>query len=451
MLGIHRLGRDLDLIHACNLDRRAAPVKRAGPRASTLRARLGRFIVMVMLRPRTLKLLLLLSGVLALPIQAQRTPRRPRLSGDADTNDAVSYFQLGAERLERNPGSAADAFWWAARLDPLSAQVWYGQYQAQLARDPSRYVRYVLREQRALQVPEVLAIDSLRLRAIALDPFFRRGLEEPLLKSYARESTPRDQFMGRGDAISDPEQVAQMERYFRETDPYLAGVFSYTHGELRDAVRYWGNALASHEHDWMWAERGQAFVEMRQMDSARANFTHAIDRARSGTGDEIHHVWETPAAYQVALGRVLEDTRNWAAARDAYQNATAANTAYYPAWLRLGILGLRTGDSAGAVEALKRALELQHDDYFAHVTLGAALGNRGDRDSSLAHLRRATAIEPWASGGWLLLGRALDAANDSTQAVASYQKYLALAPRNDPARLVAVRRIEVLQPTGARP
>ncbi|MFI5213350.1 MAG: tetratricopeptide repeat protein [Gemmatimonadales bacterium] len=402
-----------------------------------------------MVRLRTLRFLLLLTGAMALPLEAQRAPRRPHLSGDADTNDAVSYFQLGAERLERNPGAAADAFWWAARLDPLSAQVWYGQYQAQLARDPSRYVRYVLREARTLQVPEVVAIDSLRLRAIALDPFVHRGLEEPLLKAYARESIPRDEFLGRGDAISDPEQVAQMERYFRETDPYLAGVFAYSHGELSSAVRYWGNALASREHDWMWAERGAAFVELRQMDSARANFTHAIDRARGG--DELHHVWETSAAYQCALGRVLEDTRNWAAARDAYQNATAANASYYPAWLRLGVLGLRTGDTTSAIDALKRELGLQPDDYFAHVTLGAALGNRGERDSSLAHLRRATEIEPWASGSWLLLARALDTSNDSTHAIASFQRYLALAPRNDPARLIAGRRIELLQPAAARP
>jgi tetratricopeptide (TPR) repeat protein len=299
-------------------------------------------------------------------------------------------------------------------------------------------------------VPEVRAIDSLRLRALALDPFVRRGLEEPLLKSYARESIPRDQFMGRGDAISDPEQVAQMERYFRETDPYLAGVFSYSHGELRDAVRYWGNALNSHQHDWMWAERAAVFVELRQMDSARANLTHAIDRAR-GDADEAHHVWETAAAYQCAMGRVLEDTRDWAAARDAYQNAAAANAAYYPAWLRLGILDLRTGDTASAIAALRRELELQPDDYFAHVTLGASLGNRGERDSSLAHLRRATELEPWASGSWLLLARVLDAAKDTAQAVASFQKYVALAPRNDPARLVAGQRIEQLQPGAARP
>jgi tetratricopeptide (TPR) repeat protein len=406
---------------------------------------------MAMVRLRTLRLLLLLGGVLALPLEAQRAPRRPRLSGDADTNDAVSYFQLGTERLERDPNGAAAAFWWATRLDPLSAQVWYGQYQAQLAQNGSRYVRYVLREARGLQTPEIAAIDSLRLRAIALDPFMHRGLEDPLLKVYARESVPRDQFMGRGDAITDPEQVHQMERYFVETDPYLAGLFSYSRGELRDAVRYWGNALSSHEHDWMWAERAVAFVELRQLDSARANLTHAIDRARNGRGDEPHHVWETPAAYQCALGRVLEDMRNWAAARDAYQNATAANAAYYPAWLRLGVLGLRTGDTASALDALTRVLQLQPNDYFAHVTLGAALSNRGQRDSALAHLRRATEIEPWASGGWLLLGRALDAAGDSSQAVAALQKYVALAPRNDPPRLLAGRRIELLQPSAARP
>jgi tetratricopeptide (TPR) repeat protein len=389
---------------------------------------------------------------LAAPIRGQQAPRRPRLASDADTNDAVSYYQLGVDRLERNPDAAAAAFYWATRLDPLSAHVWYGQYVAQLAHNASRLVRYVLRETRTMQSPEVMAIDSLRFKALALDPFVRRGLEEPLLKMYAHEAIPRDQFALTTNQLSDPEQVRQMESYFQQTDPYLRGLFAYGRGEMGDALRYIGNALASHEIDWMWAERAAVFFEVRQLDSARANMSRAVELAHGGGGGEVRHVWETRAAYLCALGRILEETRNWAGAREAYQDAYAANAAFYPALLRIGILGLRTGDTASALQSLRRVTEIVPNDFFAQATLGAIMHNRGQRDSAVAHLRRATEIEPLAAGGWLLLGRAYDAAGDTAQTIAAFQRYLALAPRNDAARLLAGRRLEQLQPgPAARP
>ena len=116
------------------------------------------------------------------------------------------------------------------------------------------------------------------------------------------------------------------------------------------------------------------------------------------------------------------------------------------------VIGLGgTGDSATAISAFAHELEILPNDYFGHVTLGTILANRGQRDSALVHLRRATEIEPWASGSWLLLSRALDAAGDTAQTVATLQRYLALAPRNDAARLLATRRVEQLQPAAARP
>src|SRR5262249_5617463 len=163
----------------------------------------------------------------------------------------------------------------------------YAQYVAQLAHNASRLVHYVLREPRYVRSPELIAVDSLRLRAIALDPFVRRSLEEPLLKIYSRESSPRDQFITQALAISGPERVRQMEQYLSETAPYLRGVLAYARGFLREAVQYWGNALSSHQHDWMWAERAQAFFELRQFDSARANISRAVDMARAG--DDTRH------------------------------------------------------------------------------------------------------------------------------------------------------------------
>jgi len=328
--------------------------------------------------------------------------------------------------------------------------VWYGAYAAQLAHNAPRLVKYLLRDPRAMSSPEIAAIDSLRLRALALDPFVRRGVEEPLLKMYAHEAVPRDAFQLTTNELSDPEQVRQMERFFAETDPYLRGLFGYTHGELREALQYWGNALSSHQHDWLWAERAAVFFELRQLDSARACIDRALERGRGGSED-LHHVWETPAGYQLALGRILEEQRNWAGARDAYQNAYATNTRFYPAFLRLGVLGLRSGDTATALAALAQEVTIVPDDYFAHATLGAVLNNRGQRDSALAHLRRATEIEPLSAGGWLLLGRAYDAAGDSTQALGALQRFLALAPRNDVGRLLATRRVAQLGGAPPRP
>ena len=96
-------------------------------------------------------------------------------------------------------------------------------------------------------------------------------------------------------------------------------------------------------------------------------------------------------------------------------------------------------DDAGAAQLIGGVVASSGEDQSVSED-----ANRGRRDSSLAHLRRATAIEPWASGSWLLLARALDAASDTAQTIAAFQRYIALAPRNYAARLLATRRIEQL-------
>jgi tetratricopeptide (TPR) repeat protein len=381
------------------------------------------------------------------PLAAQR---RPRLPAAADTNDAVSYFNLGLERLERDPDAAAGAFYWASRLDPMSAQTWYGQYIAQLISNPSRLVKYVLRETRTMTSREVRAIDSLRLRAAALDPFFHRGLDQLLLEVYGREAIPRDQWVIGSTSLSDPELVRQLERYFAETDQFASGLLSYSRGDLADAARHWAILLARHESDFVWAERAGALVELRLLDSARANMGRAIELSRAGTPDS-RHSFETRAAFRVGLARILEEERNWAGSRAGYQDAYASDPGFYPAWLRAGLLGLRTGDTATAIMALAHVLTLVPNDFVAHATLGTVFHNLGQHDSALAHLRRATEIEPWASAGWLLLGRAIDGVSDTASAVATYEHYIALAPRGEAGRLLATRRLAQLRPATPHP
>ena len=56
----------------------------------------------------------------ALPasLHAQNAPKRPRLVAGADTNAASAYYAQGLRLIQIQPRGAADAFFWAAQLDP---------------------------------------------------------------------------------------------------------------------------------------------------------------------------------------------------------------------------------------------------------------------------------------------------------------------------------------------
>jgi len=62
----------------------------------------------------------------ALTLQGQdskkREPKRPKLDAGRDTNSAGAYHQHGMLHLAKRPQVAADAFYWAARLDPSIAE-----------------------------------------------------------------------------------------------------------------------------------------------------------------------------------------------------------------------------------------------------------------------------------------------------------------------------------------
>src|SRR5690348_18430900 len=85
------------------------------------------------------------AGLLLTPshVDAQdRAPDRPRLETSADTNDAYAYYNLGLAKLDRDPDKAADAFYWAARLNPGWAEAYYARRVALLLKDPRRPLRY---------------------------------------------------------------------------------------------------------------------------------------------------------------------------------------------------------------------------------------------------------------------------------------------------------------------
>src|SRR5947207_9509235 len=72
----------------------------------------------------------------ALQAQGGKVPKRPNLEEGADTNFAPAYYEFGMRKIERDPQKAADAFYWATRLDPAWAQPVYARRIALLMADP---------------------------------------------------------------------------------------------------------------------------------------------------------------------------------------------------------------------------------------------------------------------------------------------------------------------------
>lgn len=394
--------------------------------------------------PRHPVLALFLLATLAGGAEAQRVPRRPRLAADADTNDAIVYFQLGLARVERNADEAAAAFYWAGRLDPASPQALYAQSVALLLADPQRLVRWVHRDERTLRSPAILAIDSLRFRAEMQDPFLHRGMEEALLVSYSKNAVRQDAFVTRSTSAGTSGLAAATEQYFEQEDPALRGLLYYSRNLLRDAQQYWTIALRARDVDNVWADRARAFYEVRQADSALAGYQNALRFSRRAEADP-HHVYESRAVWQYAIGRILEDRRNLEGAREAYERAFAEDEGYYPAMLRLGLVALQTGDTVGAIGALARATTGPNVQFFALTSAATVLSHLQRTDRSVPILRRATDVEPYAATGWLLLGRELVNARDTTGAIAAFEKYLAIAPRNDLSRASTTQALAALR------
>ena len=95
-------------------------------------------------------LLLLVAGPGAsLGAQSKKTkgdeaPPRPRFTIARDSNSAAAYYYHGLQVLGKKPYEAADAFYWAARLDPQWADPIYARRVALLMKYETSLVSYVM-------------------------------------------------------------------------------------------------------------------------------------------------------------------------------------------------------------------------------------------------------------------------------------------------------------------
>ncbi|HEX6372781.1 MAG TPA: tetratricopeptide repeat protein [Longimicrobium sp.] len=336
---------------------------------------------------------------------AQPEPARPALSRGADPNDWEAYFDEGTRHFERFPTRSAEAFYWAARLDPTRAEPLFAQWATFYARDWGLWLGYVDEEERVLRRPEVLANQELRERAYYRNPFVHRGFEAALWSRLGRQL----RWDGAARAFLD---------YGRAEFPQAAAGFGRVvrANPVRNArFRYW---------------RALAFVGGRQYDSAGVELSLLLETLRTEDEVRMREYYDSKALLEYALGMLHEVRGRPAEARAAWERALVEDLAMYPARAALGRLSLRERRVEEAVEHLALAVEIAPGDPVMHYEHGNALMAARRRDEAIAAYQRATELEPYWAAPYLPLGVALDHAGQPERAAAALRAYLERAPRS---------------------
>lgn len=410
-------------------------------------------------RLRRLRRLAALAGALFLAprLPAQDVPPRPRLPEGVDTNSALAYYQLGTQRLEgivsgrgvlrgrptvrfvnRSPRDAYAAFYWASRLEPLSARAAFGQSVALLMMDDRLLAGYLERDGRTLASPAARRVDSLMKRAFTLDPFVYSDLREVAWLRYVEYQSGTGQ------------QLRVLPT--NALDPEDRGLVLYGRGDFRAALDEWRWALRQAPAAyWVHAYRARAFYHLHELDSARAASRSALDGARAADARRAPHAYESRELWEYSLGWVLARQENRVAAGEAYQRALIDNLGFHAAHLRLAMIALGAGDTLMALTELARGLAITEDDYALQLTAGELLLSAGRPDSALIHLAHAARLEPYAPAPALAQARALEALGRTAAAADAYDRFLALA-RRDEAQVPVVReRVAALRAAGSPP
>lgn len=391
---------------------------------------------------------LLLLALWSVPLPGQDVPRRPTLPDQADTNNAATYYQWGIDELDRSPGRAADAFYWAARLAPTWPDPWYAQWVARVL-DNRRLLSSVV-EGRAYrdQSAQRLQIDSLYLRAHLLDPFLYRGLDEKLLLQHFRRQIDRE--LARRNV--DPWNVDP-----REIDLYVT---QWLNSNAREDVQAWrayqernfiraldlyGRVLAESPGDASaHRQRAGMFYILQDFDSARVELQAALDASRARDPGTVVPIYEATTMIEYGLAQVLDAMGDSTGARAVYSRVADGDETFYPARVQLGHHALAAGDTAAAISEMRSAVASGTTDPTPYLALGYVLHGLGQHDEAAALFRRVLELEPYWAAPHLFLGATLEELGDLAGARRQYETFLERASQPDPQRPWVEARVAAL-------
>ena len=374
--------------------------------------------------------------------QPARQPDRPELPAGADRNDPWTYYRIGQSTVKREPGKAADAFYWAARLNPVWAEAYYGRRVALLLRDPRRLTRYLSGDRGVTKSKEAMEIDSLYVYAFTLNPFLGPQLEHLLVEAMIDEISRQAGNSGGGS----PLMIASSLQNYLSGSPAWAAVMAYSDGRYDDALSLYAKAIGrAREKGGLLAERGRLFYQMGQHDSAFVNLTQALVEMRKADKDDLVFLYQSKALMEERIGLIERVKGNKVAAREAFGRALAEDLSYFPAHVQLAYLGLESGDAVTVMNEMDLAVEIKPDDPGIRYQYGYALGSLDKLKEAEIQLKKAIELDPDFAAPHFVLADVYQATKRKPEAIKEYEAFLALAAKNDTRRDEADQMAAILR------
>jgi tetratricopeptide (TPR) repeat protein len=373
----------------------------------------------------------------------ERQPERPELPVGSDRNDPWSYYRLAQSQLRNDPERAANAFYWAARLNPTWAEAFYGRRVALLLRDPRRLSRYMRGDKGVVRSKETQAIDSLYLKALTLNPFLGPQLDymilDALINQFSTELANR--------SGASPSAISfELQRYLSEGPAEWRALMAYREGRFGDALELYAKAIArSRDKAPLMAERGRLFYQIGQHDSALVELKRAVEEMRKEDKKDLVFFYQSKALMEERIGLIHRAKGNVDAAREAFGRALEEDLSYYPAHVQLAYLGLEGGDTAAVTNEMDLAIQIKPDDAGIRFAYGYALGSLNRLKEAEPQLRKAIELAPDFATPHFVLGDVLQAGARRAEALKEFETFLALAAAGDPRREEASQMVAVLR------
>lgn len=383
----------------------------------------------------------------ARPLGAQRLGPEPRAKRSAfvsDTNDANALYEWGMRTIASDPTRAADAFYWAARIDPAFAEPLYGRRAAVLLGDPT-IVRELITLGSKRPSAKLEALDSLQLRALSLNPFLYRRFDRLLLVAFVTESVRR---RPGGDQLDATQLTYEIQQLINGTDDYeLAAWMAYADGEQRRALALYSAAMKrAKSKASLHVERARIFGMAKLADSSIAEFRRALDEMTKQEREDLVVLYNSKAMLEHSIGSLLEEKGDVAGAREAYGRALQEDLAFHPSHVRLGLLAIANGDTAAALSELETAAQVAGTEPWVRYSYGFALASAGQVDAGYEQLMKAAELEPLYAAPYPIIGKIWERRGDAPKAAAAYRDFLARARTNDPQRALVEKALENLKP-----
>jgi tetratricopeptide (TPR) repeat protein len=367
----------------------------------------------------------------AVVIAQGKVPPRPALFAGADTNEAQLYYNAGLGLLNKDPEKAAHAFYWATQLNPAWPDAFYARRVALLMARPNQLVGYWTGERRVVRDKNVMAADSLYLRALTLNPFFYRKLDglffDAILREFAQDAA------GTSGNASDIEFALQ--RYMMQAPPDVKAWRAYSEGRFDEARTQYALAIkAARKKAPLRLERGRLYYQLNHVDSALIDLDLAAEELRKADKKDFVFLYESKGVIEHSLGLVHLRLGNRDAAKEAFARALQEDLSYGPAHVQLGFMALEAKDTATAVSEFDLAAQIAPEDAPIRYQYGFTLQELGKAAEAETQLKRAIELAPFYASPHFALARAYKAQSRKEAAIASANRFLALASRNDPRR-----------------